>query len=54
MDASVLLMEPYGFIDAKNEKGYKIVGDVDYNSVILFVHVPKSGGSSVRENLIKY
>ena len=27
---------------------------VDYNSIVLFVHVPKSGGSSVRENLIKY
>ena len=27
---------------------------IDYNSIILFVHLPKSGGSSVRENLIKY
>ena len=27
---------------------------VDYNSIVLFVHVPKSGGSTVRENLIKY
>lgn len=26
----------------------------DYNSVILHVHIPKSGGTSVRENLVKY
>jgi hypothetical protein len=26
----------------------------DYNSVIYHVHVPKSGGSSVRENLSIY
>ena len=27
---------------------------IDYNSVILYLHLPKSGGSSVRENLKKY
>jgi len=27
---------------------------VDYNSVLFYVHVPKSGGTSVRENLIKF
>ena len=27
---------------------------IDYNSVIYHVHVPKSGGSSVRECLAKY
>lgn len=27
---------------------------IDYNSVLVFVHVPKSGGSTVRENLSKY
>ena len=25
----------------------------DYNSIILHVHIPKSGGSTVRENLVK-
>lgn len=27
---------------------------IDYNSIILFVHIPKSGGSTVRENLLRY
>ncbi len=27
---------------------------IDYNSVILYLHIPKSGGSSVRENLKKF
>ena len=26
---------------------------VDYNSIILHVHIPKSGGTTVRENLVK-
>ena len=25
----------------------------DYNSIILHVHIPKSGGTTVRENLVK-
>jgi hypothetical protein len=27
---------------------------IDYNSIILYVHIPKSGGTTVRENLVKF
>ena len=33
-DGSIIIDVGINRIDAENEKGYKIVGDVDYNSVI--------------------